>query len=107
MAGPTLRNLLAKAKQAPGKVILLELKVPHLNLWQLKLFAEKAELGPGIILYAVSPDFQGKSLAGRSDAISEILDEELTDRELQQISHLFTFTPSEFKPNTRRVLAAR
>lgn len=108
MAQGSLKKLLAKAKRTPGRLVLLELKGgPNLDLSALKLFAEKTEFGRGIVLYAVSPDFRGMNLAERNELVSGILDEELTDRELREISHLFTFTPTEFRPNVRKALVAR
>ncbi|MEE9234262.1 MAG: hypothetical protein V3U28_02335 [Candidatus Acidoferrales bacterium] len=107
MAQRDLKTLLTRAKRTPGKLVVLEITAPHLDLSALKLFAEKGELGRGIILYAVSPDFRGKSLVERNEVISEILDEQLTDREMEQISHLFTFTPREFRPSVRKALISR
>lgn len=107
MAHHSLRDLFARARRAPGRLVLCELKIPRPDLSALKLFAEIADVGQGIIVYAVSPDFRGKNLAERNELVAEILDEALTDRELREISHLFTFTPSEFKPSVRKAVATR
>ena len=106
MASKTLSKLLRLAKKRPGKLTVLSVSAlsDETVVSQLKLFAEGSGYG-GVVLYAVSPDFHGKKLYERSDAVWRLLDQELSGKELNSISHLFAFTPKEFTPNLRKVVA--
>lgn len=105
MGAGSVRKLLARAKSATGRLVLLNVKAPELDLPALKLFAEKTGYGRGIVIYAVSSDFRRKNLAERNKLVWQLLDRELTDRELEEISHLFTFAPKEFKGSIRKAVA--
>lgn len=106
MARRNLRKLLAKAKRSPGKLIYMEVRGgPVRDFATLKLFAEKTGYGRGIVIYAVSPDFKKRRLAERNELVWELLDRELPERELELISHLFTFTPKEFRSSARKAVA--
>jgi len=105
MAEHSLKQLLAKAKKKPGRLYSLRRSGSGENGTELKILAEATVYAGGIVLYAISPVFRRKTLTWRNDYVWRILDEELSKRDLGQISHLFAFTPEEFKPAIRKAVA--